>query len=180
MFGERGYAGVSMQQLADGVGVNARAIYHYFPSKRTLFEATTSAAFAEYGSAVLTHVLVHDCLRDRLHGFIELYRVLFRTDRPLLSFLSVVMVDGITMLPSGPSSGIDLAMQSAPIVAMNALLVDEAVARRELADSITSSAAVLLLQIVGMGLGLASLGDEDEFIPMLDALDLLIDGTLLT
>ena len=81
-FGERGYTGVSMDQLAEAAGVNVRAIYHYFDSKRALFDAAADACFETYGALVLELVFVHDDTRARLHGFVELYRVLYREQRP--------------------------------------------------------------------------------------------------
>lgn len=39
VFGERGYAGGSMRQIADKVGVSEPALYRHFPGKRELFVA---------------------------------------------------------------------------------------------------------------------------------------------
>jgi AcrR family transcriptional regulator len=178
-FGERGYAGVSMDQLATATGVNVRAIYHYFPSKRALFDSAAAATFEEYGNHVLTQVFVHDDLRGRLHGFVTVYRELYQHRRHLLAFLSVVLIEAIAAR-EGNAPVDDTAIASAqPIVVMNEQLVADALARGELSGTVTADAAIALLQTIGMGLGLASLDDATAFLPMLDALDLLIDGTLL-
>lgn len=50
-FGERGFSGVSMDQLAEAAGVNVRAIYHYFDSKRARFDAAVDAAFETYAAS---------------------------------------------------------------------------------------------------------------------------------
>lgn len=39
LFADRGYAAVSMRDLARAAGVTTGALYHYFPSKEALFEA---------------------------------------------------------------------------------------------------------------------------------------------
>jgi hypothetical protein len=62
---------------------------------------------------------------------------------------------------------------------MNRLLVDQAHERAELDGSVSAEAAISLLQTIGMGLGLAAVDDDTAFLPMLDALDLLIDGLLV-
>jgi AcrR family transcriptional regulator len=47
LFGERGYDGVSMSQLAREANISKALLYHYFPSKRRLFEAALAAGAAE-------------------------------------------------------------------------------------------------------------------------------------
>ena len=37
LFAEKGYAAVSMRDLADAVGISASTIYHYYESKQVLF-----------------------------------------------------------------------------------------------------------------------------------------------
>ena len=181
-FGERGYAGVSMDQLAAAAGVNVRAIYHYFPSKRALFDAAADATFETYGALVLEHVFAHDDTRSRLHGFVEMYRVLYRDQRHLLAMLSVIAMEAIAESrrtarrragDAAPPSGAE------PILAMNAVLVEAARDRGELDPSVDATAAVTLLQTIGLGLGFATLDEDGSFVAMLDALDLLIDGTLI-
>lgn len=38
LFAEKGYASVTMRQIAQGLGVSTGTLYHYFPSKEALFE----------------------------------------------------------------------------------------------------------------------------------------------
>jgi AcrR family transcriptional regulator len=183
-FGERGYAGVSMDQLAAAAGVNVRAIYHYFPSKRALFDAAAAAAFETYGALVLELVFVHDDTRSRLHGFVELYRVLHRDQRHLLGLLSVVSMEAIAearrLGPAAVAADPPTSVAGAgPILALNEVLVEAARDRGELDPSVRPEAAISLIQTIGTGLGLASLEEGGPFLGMLDALDLLIDGTLL-
>jgi AcrR family transcriptional regulator len=180
-FGERGYAGVSMDQLATAAGVNVRAIYHYFPSKRALFDAAAAAAFETFAGLVLELVFVHDDTRARLHGFVDLYRVLYRDQRHLLALLSVVSIDAITEVREAPGAGTtpSSVVGAAPILALNERLVADARARGELDDSVDATAAIALVQAIGTGLGLASLEEDGPFLAMLDALDGLIDGTLV-
>ncbi|MBD2079912.1 TetR/AcrR family transcriptional regulator [Leptolyngbya sp. FACHB-17] len=38
LFAEKGYAAITMRQIAQGLGVSTGTLYHYFPSKEALFE----------------------------------------------------------------------------------------------------------------------------------------------
>jgi AcrR family transcriptional regulator len=38
LFAEKGYATITMRQIAQGLGVSTGTLYHYFPSKEALFE----------------------------------------------------------------------------------------------------------------------------------------------
>jgi AcrR family transcriptional regulator len=35
---EKGYAAITMRQIAEGLGVSTGTLYHYFPSKDSLFD----------------------------------------------------------------------------------------------------------------------------------------------
>ena len=136
-FAARGYNGVSMDQIAAAAGVNVRAIYHYFSSKRALFAAAADATFEQYGVHVVERVLVHDDVLGRLHGFVDVYRALYQHDRHLLAFLSFMLIESIDegrppSVGTGPlpASGtlpkhIEPALVSAtPLIAMNRLLIE--------------------------------------------------------
>jgi AcrR family transcriptional regulator len=47
LFGDHGYDGVSMAQLAREANISKALLYHYFPSKRRLFEAALAAGAQE-------------------------------------------------------------------------------------------------------------------------------------
>jgi AcrR family transcriptional regulator len=47
LFGEHGYDGLSMAQIAREADISKALLYHYFPSKRRLFEAALAAGAAE-------------------------------------------------------------------------------------------------------------------------------------
>jgi AcrR family transcriptional regulator len=38
LFADKGYAAITMRQIAQGLGVSTGTLYHYFPSKEVLFE----------------------------------------------------------------------------------------------------------------------------------------------
>lgn len=50
LFAENGFHATSMQQIIAASGMSAGAVYHYFPTKKSLVEATGQAVQAAYGS----------------------------------------------------------------------------------------------------------------------------------
>lgn len=38
LFADKGYAAITMRQIAEGLGVSTGTLYHYFPNKKELFE----------------------------------------------------------------------------------------------------------------------------------------------
>lgn len=59
LFAEKGYSSVTMREIASGIGVSTGTLYHYFPSKESLFEQlieylsyedTKEEALAELGT----------------------------------------------------------------------------------------------------------------------------------
>lgn len=38
LFAEKGYSSITMREIASGIGVSTGTLYHYFPSKESLFE----------------------------------------------------------------------------------------------------------------------------------------------
>lgn len=187
LFGEAGYAGVAMSRLAGEAGLTVRALYHYFPSKRELFQAATDEALGRFGHEIATRVFVHEALPDRLRGFVDVYRAMYASEREVLAFIGMVLVDAVSEdralgEPSGGTSTVaaDLHSASIPVQALNGALVDAAIARGELHTDVDREAAMHLLGMFGMGLSLAALDGSGTFPRMLDALDRLTDGSLFT
>ena len=105
---------------------------------------------------------------------------MYREQRYLTSFLSVVMTETIAAKRPSTHPFPDATAQAVePIVALNRVLADEAIGHGERAQGVTRDAAVSLLHLVGLGIGLAALDETSDLVAVLDALDLLIDGTLL-
>lgn len=208
-FGQAGFQAVTVEQVARDVGVDARTVYHYFPSKRALFRAAADAAFDASLAQAATLVLAHRDFRGQLHGFVDFYRVLHRECPWIVPFFASVIVEGMAaggLPPAGtgapralraggtrkPGASARPAATEGPAFDATELpalggsvragmraLADEAVARGDLDPSVGADTAAALLQMVATGLGLISRSPEASFPALLDALDLLIDGALL-
>lgn len=184
-FGELGFHGLSVEQLARELGVDARTVYHYFPSKSALFKAAADAAFEQSLVRASTTVLAHHDARGRLHGLVDFYRSAHRDTPHLVPFFATIIVESIAAArgaapPDRPAAfaADDIATLGQPVRAVMGMLAEDAVRRGDLDPSVAATTASVLLQVIVTGLGLASLDPEAPFPALLDALDLLIDGDL--
>jgi AcrR family transcriptional regulator len=53
LFLRRGYSALGMREIAEGLGVSKSALYHYFPSKRALFDTAGQVAVARMANAFM-------------------------------------------------------------------------------------------------------------------------------
>lgn len=189
VFGTVGFAGASMERIATAAGLTVRAIYHYFPSKRALFDAATEDALERFGAGVLEHVFVHERLIDRVHGYLEVFRSLHRDQPDVVPFIGMVLVDGISRADDSDASDTDagdgaadpgngIATAGDALQELIGTLVDDAIRRGEVSSAVDRDGAVTLLVMVGRGLCLSALSDAPTFAAMLDELERLVDGTL--
>jgi AcrR family transcriptional regulator len=200
LFGEAGYRGVSMDRLSAEAGLTVRAVYHYYPSKRALFDAATAEALGRFASEVAERVFVHEALRDRVRGYLDVYRSLHRSQPQLVPFIGMVMVDAAADDPAagrgfataGRPGGHPIASTAGaagggpPVTEVADLLrtflgrmVDDAMRRGEVHPALDREGAVTLLVMLGRGISLSASSDAPSFLAMVDALEMLVEGSLL-
>lgn len=66
LFAEKGYAAITMRQIAQGLGVSTGTLYHYFPSKEALFEQLVEEMAQRDILQVALELENAQTLRDRL------------------------------------------------------------------------------------------------------------------
>lgn len=66
LFVPRGFADVSMQEIADAAGVTKAALYYHFQSKEDLFEAFAQQAVYQFWEGIIARAEAGDSLRDTL------------------------------------------------------------------------------------------------------------------
>ena len=71
LFQARGFADVSMQQIADAVGVTKAALYYHFRSKEDLYEVVVQEAINQFWTAIIDRVKAVGPLRETLRGIVE-------------------------------------------------------------------------------------------------------------
>jgi AcrR family transcriptional regulator len=69
-FQARGFADVSMQEIADAVVVTKAAMYYHFKSKEELFEVVVERAINAFYEGIIAHAHAEGPLRDVLRGII--------------------------------------------------------------------------------------------------------------
>lgn len=176
MFGDRGFKGVSMEALAAECGLNERALYYHFRSKRDLFEAAAGVALLRLGSEIAERVFSRTTLHDRIAAYIEIYRDLHASDPDLLPFIGMLLVDW--RVDARPSLEDALSGPGGVLAGFIRTIVDDGLASGELDPGVDRDGAVLYLVAIGMGVTLVSGRDNDGFPGLLDVLDRLNDGTL--
>lgn len=72
LFAEKGYATITMRQIAQGLGVSTGTLYHYFPSKEALFEQLMEELTELDLLQFKTQIQQSNTLRERLHAAFEL------------------------------------------------------------------------------------------------------------
>jgi AcrR family transcriptional regulator len=165
-----------MEALAAECGLNERALYYYFRSKRELFDAAARDAVVRLGADIGDRVFSKTALRDRLHGYIQLYRDLHESDPDLLPFVGMLLVDW--RAEARPATELALLEPGGAITGFLGTLVDDALAGDELAPGVDRDGALMFLVAIGMGMTLLSGPDNASFPEMLDVIERLNDGTL--
>lgn len=73
LFGQRGYDGVSVRDIADVAGVKKAAVFYYFEGKEDLLERVLQRYYAAHREALTDAFEAEGPMRDRLHGTIDAY-----------------------------------------------------------------------------------------------------------
>lgn len=60
LFSKHGYAGVGMRGIAEHLGMSKSALYHYFPTKETLFLASTETVMSRVDEAPLDATMTEE------------------------------------------------------------------------------------------------------------------------
>ncbi|MEZ4562895.1 MAG: helix-turn-helix domain-containing protein [Thermomicrobiales bacterium] len=80
-FVERGYAAVSMQELADAAGLTKAAIYYHFRDKQELFEAVVIAEMERIHQGLAEQIALGPPLRSQLERIVAFALGVDRGDR---------------------------------------------------------------------------------------------------
>jgi len=83
-FSERGFDGVSMEEIAQRAGVRKPLIYYYFPSKEVLFEEVWNRALEELENHIFKEVENENYYVRKIKRFLRAY-IDFVTSRKVLS-----------------------------------------------------------------------------------------------
>src|SRR5512145_3028219 len=127
LFAEKGYFGTSLRDIARAVGVRESALYNYFPSKESLFEAVVFADREETAARLAAFL---DAPTDKLRPFLEelALRIIEGFTAPAQrQRFRILMSDGIRLALEGRINLIDQQVGSKSQVVRTIItrLIDE-------------------------------------------------------
>ena len=94
LFAKAGYSGVTMRQIAKGLGINAASLYHHFPDKQSLYVAAIKHAFSGKGRRLLEVLGTHSPPEERLRLFIKEFCKLIYKDPDFSHLVQREILDG--------------------------------------------------------------------------------------
>ncbi|WP_017298195.1 TetR/AcrR family transcriptional regulator [Nodosilinea nodulosa] len=71
LFAERGYAALTMRNIAQGLGVSTGTLYHYFPSKEGLFEQLVRETTLRDIQSAIAAAGQQECVLGRVEAALE-------------------------------------------------------------------------------------------------------------
>lgn len=89
LFAEKGYASLTMREIADSLGVSTGTLYHYFESKEDLFEKLANELATQVMSGLMQTVPKRNTLEERLE---MLFDFVENTEERMVKIF-LVMVD---------------------------------------------------------------------------------------
>lgn len=127
LFERRGYAAVSLGEIAAAVGVTKAALYHHFPSKEAIYAEIMRHVLGQIGDAIRRTVRAPGPVADKIRRLTEVAVLYVQHNADL----DAMMHDAAQHLPPEQSRLIAEA-HDAVLLALEELMRD-GVARRELA-----------------------------------------------
>lgn len=73
LFGERGFDGVSVRDVAERAGVNKALVFYYYKSKVALFETVVQRYYDGHRAALEAAFATGGSIRERLHRLMDAY-----------------------------------------------------------------------------------------------------------
>lgn len=73
LFTARGFAAVSVRDVAQAAGVNKALVFYHFQSKEALFEKVLELYYARHTEALASVLAAEGDLRERLHNVLDAY-----------------------------------------------------------------------------------------------------------
>ena len=71
LFAERGYGSITMRQISDGLGVSTGRLYHYFPSKESIFMQLVQELCEQDISSFFAQAPEANTLEERLQAVMD-------------------------------------------------------------------------------------------------------------
>ena len=93
LFADSGYAGVSMRQIAQAVGIKAASLYHHFPDKQTLYIEALAQAFSKHADFLNESFALQSSSEQRLRQLIHRLSIQVQEDGDFRRLLQREILD---------------------------------------------------------------------------------------
>jgi AcrR family transcriptional regulator len=104
LFAERGYAGIGLAEVADGVGLSKSSLFHHFPSKAQLYTAVMARILVHLETELIGALAMGGTPTERLDRWIDTVIDLMAKRRTYPRLLLRVLVEDAE-LPTGLPDG---------------------------------------------------------------------------
>lgn len=161
LFGERGYAGCSMREIASRIGVTEPALYRHFPGKRELFATVVRVAGRRIAAeaASLIDGVTADNARERFEAAIEDRRRAATHYAPVLRVILNAAISEPAVLAEFRSAVVE---PIAACITAKAVEIDAALAVSEAEATRPARVRALLALFVGTMVSSFALGDRPD------------------
>lgn len=174
-FGERGFSGARMVDIASDAGVTHSSIYQYFSSKDDLYRASFEAAQAELLPDYQAAVATESTMRGRIGAIMRASAEIHKRHPSITPFLASVPVE----LRRHPELVEGLRDLGEPILHAMNWIFDDARENGEISGNLSNDD--LLVAFIGsaMGIGLLSYGlQRDSMDAAVDIIELMMTAQL--
>jgi AcrR family transcriptional regulator len=172
LFSERSYLGVSMNEIAERIGITKPALYYHFPSKMDLYLEVLDEVVAGLRTVIAAATL-EKSRDDRLHRLVRNYLEFGMRERNLLNALVVKLAPDDAELRARISlSRQELVDRAEPFVreAMQGLGSSVRADARRLAEMLVALMDGLLVEYVFLDKPVDSAGVADQVLTVLGLL----------
>ena len=87
LFAEKGFAGVSIRQLAEAAGVNSAMISYYYGGKEGLYEAVLTTQYERLLTKFEAVAALEAPVKEKIRQYAEVIRLTHTADQPLMARL---------------------------------------------------------------------------------------------
>lgn len=153
-FGDRGYAGARMTEIAAAAGITHSSIYQYFTSKKELYRAAFEAAHAELLPEYVAAIQKADTLKGQIGAIFKASTLVHERHPAITPFLASIPVE----LRRHPELLASLQAESSPMMTAVQEIFDGGRRRGEIPSGARDEDMVVAFVGAAMGLGLLSHG----------------------
>ncbi len=163
VFAENGYAGASMNEMAERVGLRKASLFHHFPTKETLYEAVWENALGQLGLLIANVEMPSDSFVEQLDHLGDTL-VHYLGENPTVARLLIrEMVEG-NRFSKGPIGETILTILGATVHFLESGMESGAIARQDPRQLLLSIVGLHLTYFATAELSSALVG-EDVFSP---------------